>query len=141
MITVFFLIALGILIAGTIVPLAGSIHDQRSVRLFALAATIVASIILAVISLPILLQGQETFISLYQPFDLFSISFVLDRLAAFFIFIIAVVSGCTGIYSIGYIEHMDGGSRRNILCGAANLFILAMVLVVASATTIAFVLF
>ena len=60
---------------------------------------------------------------------------MIDRLAAFFILIIAAVSGCVAIYATGYVEHMHGGSRRHLLCAFANLFILSMVLVVASGTT------
>ena len=42
---------------------------------------------------------------------------------------------------MGYVEHMEGGNRRNLLCGCISLFVLAMALIVASENTISFLLF
>jgi formate hydrogenlyase subunit 3/multisubunit Na+/H+ antiporter MnhD subunit len=88
-----------------------------------------------------LLSGESVFFTLYQPLPLFSLSFVIDRLASFFLLIIAIVSACVALYFTEYIEHMDGQSRRNLLCACTSLFILAMVLIVASANTFSFFLF
>ena len=100
-----------------------------------------ASVILAVLSLFIIITNIPTAFTVYQPFAAFSVSFSLDRLAAFFLLVISVVSACVALYSTGYIEHMNGGNRRNLLCGCINLFVLAMILVVASANTVSFLLF
>ena len=137
----FFLLVLLLLIAGIAVPLAASGQDRRISRTVAHACTIAASAVLAAIALFVLVTSQEISWTAYQPFGFFSIAFVIDRLAAFFLLIIAAVSLCVAIYSGEYVEHLEGGSRRNLLCGGANLFILSMVLVVASANTLSFLFF
>jgi hydrogenase-4 component B len=141
MIVELFVLAILVLFAGTIVPLIAASFDRRSVRTASLSCTIAASILLGVLSLMNLLTGESVLFTLYQPLPVFSFSFVIDRLASFFLLIIAVVSACVALYFTEYIEHMDGQGRRNLLCGSTNLFILAMVLIVASANTISFFLF
>ena len=133
-----FILAVLLLLLGTVIPLAAVGKDRRLIRTSALLCTIAASAILIVLALVVLITSQGFSWTAYQPFELFSIAFVIDRLAAFFLLIIAVVSLCVAIYSGEYIEHLDGGSRRNLLCGCANLFIFSMVLVVASSNTLSF---
>ena len=113
--TLFSLSLLG-LVAGIIVPLLGVGSDSRVARTLGFLCTIGSSVILALIALFILFTGQPVTLTAYQPFPSFSVLFVLDRLAAFFILIIAVVSGCVAVYSAEYAEHLPGGSRRNLLC-------------------------
>jgi hydrogenase-4 component B len=137
----FFLIAVALLSAGFFIPLALYGRDIRAVRTLALSCTIMASVSLGIVSVLILLGGDPlTFISCLQ-FAEFSLSFVIDRLAAFFLLIIAAVSACVALYATEYYEHLGGRSRRNLLAGCSNLFILAMVLVVASANTLSFFFF
>ena len=116
-------------------------RDWRHVRTVVLGSTIIASLLIAVVALSTLISNQVFAFTVYQPFPSVALSFVIDRLAAFFLLIIAIVSGCVAAYSMEYVEHLDGGARRNLLCGCANIFILAMMFVVASATTISFILF
>ncbi|MCX6684998.1 MAG: proton-conducting transporter membrane subunit [Methanoregula sp.] len=141
MIVELFIPAIIVLLAGTIFPILTASLDRRSVRTISLSCTIVGSILLVSLSLLILLYGEPVYFTLFQPLPAFSLSFVIDRLAAFFLLIIAVVSSCVALYFTEYIEHIAGSNRRNLLCGCTNLFILAMVLVVASANTISFFLF
>jgi hydrogenase-4 component B len=141
MIVELFIVAILALLAGTIFPLMAASLDRRFVRTISLSCTIVASILLGILSLVNLLSGESVSFTLYQPIPAFSLSFVIDRLASFFLLMIAVVSACVSLYFTEYIEHMDGESRRNLLCSCTSLFILAMVLIVASANTLAFFLF
>ena len=141
MIVELFCLAILVLLAGTIFPLITASLDRKSVRTISLSCIIVASILLGSLSLMDLLSGESVFFTLYQPIPLFSLSFVIDRLASFFLLIIAIVSACVALYFTEYIEHMDGQSRRNLLCACTSLFILAMVLIVASANTLSFFLF
>ncbi|WP_321507195.1 proton-conducting transporter membrane subunit [uncultured Methanoregula sp.] len=136
-----FIIAVLLLLLGIVIPLATAGKDRRAARTASLLCTIAASILLAILSLFVLITTQGFSWTAYQPSGFFSIAFAIDRLAAFFILIIAVVSLCVAVYSGEYIEHLDGGSRRNLLCGCMNLFILSMVLVVASSNTISFLFF
>jgi len=141
MVPLLFFSALLVLVIGILAPLAAAGRDMRSIRILSLLCTILSSLILAVISLITLLNGDAATISLCQPTPAIGIVFTLDRLAAFFTLLIAGISGCVAVYSVDYFDHLSGNGRRNVLCGAMNLFILAMVLVVASATTVSFVLF
>ncbi len=136
-----FLTAVGLLAAGFIIPLALYGRDLRSVRTLALSCTILASVLLGIASVLILLGGATPAFTAFQPFAVVSLSFVIDRLAAFFLLIIAAVSACVALYATEYCEHLDGGSRRNLFAGCMNLFILAMVLVTTSANTLSFFFF
>jgi len=141
MIVELFVLAILVLFAGAVFPLLAASFDRKSLRMISFSLTIIASILLGCLSLLILLTGESVFFTLYQPLPSFSLSFVIDRLASFFLLIIAVVSACVALYFTEYIEHLSGSARRNLLCGCTNLFILSMVLVVASSNTISFFLF
>ena len=136
-----FVTAVMVLLISAGFALALSGRDLRHVRTVILGSTITASLLLAIVALVTLLSGEIFAFTVYQPFPSLTISFLIDRLAAFFLLIIAIVSGCVAAYSTEYVEHLNGESRRNVLCACTNIFILAMVLVVASATTISFLLF
>ena len=141
MYTELFLLAVTILTAGFFIPVVLCNRDLQIVRTLALSCTILSSVILGLVSVVILLGGDPLAFTASQPFAEFSLSFVIDRLAALFLLIIAAVSACVALYATEYYEHLGGGSRRNLLTGCTNLFILAMVLVVASANTISFFFF
>jgi formate hydrogenlyase subunit 3/multisubunit Na+/H+ antiporter MnhD subunit len=141
MITELLFSGLALLLAGIAIPLIFAGSDRRLARAVSLICTVAASAVLAIISIVTLLSGEVVSWTVYQPVAGFTLTLVIDRLAAFFILIIAAVSGCVAIYATSYVEHMHGGFRRNLLCAFANLFILSMVLVVASGTTLAFFLF
>ncbi|MFA5222686.1 MAG: proton-conducting transporter membrane subunit, partial [Methanoregula sp.] len=141
MIAELFILSLLIFFLGILVPLVTAARDQRVFRTIALGCTIIGSAVLGVLSLIILLTGQIFSLTVFQPFAAFSLSFSVDRLAAFFLLLIAAVSGCVAVYATEYIEHLGGGSRRNLLCGCTNLFILSMLLVVVSANTVSFLFF
>jgi hydrogenase-4 component B len=136
-----FLPALAILFAGFLLPLLFASKDSSLVRSVSLAATILASVFLAALAVPVLLGSGTIAVAAYAPAGLFALGFAIDRLAAFFLLLIAVVSACVALYSIGYVEYLGGGCRRNLLCGCTNLFVFAMVLVVTSADTTSFFLF
>jgi formate hydrogenlyase subunit 3/multisubunit Na+/H+ antiporter MnhD subunit len=141
MIELLFFLVLALFVLGTAVPLIGAGTDRRSVRVFSLACTAAASALLAVFGLAMLLTGTTLAVTAWQAFPGIEISFFIDRLAAFFLLLIGTVAACTAVYATGYTEHMDGGNRRNILCGGMALFVLAMTLVVSSRNTFSFLFF
>jgi formate hydrogenlyase subunit 3/multisubunit Na+/H+ antiporter MnhD subunit len=65
----------------------------------------------------------------------------LDRLAAFFVALIGIVAFCSVIYSFNYIEHGGTEKRRQILTALLPLFILSMIMVVASDNMFGFLFF
>ena len=81
----------------------------RIIRTLSLACTAGASLLLAVLSLIILVTGVPFTPAAWQLFPGFSVEFFIDRLAAFFLFLIGSVSACVAVYTMGYVEHMEGG--------------------------------
>lgn len=136
-----FLLATALIAAGFVIPLLWYSRDTRTIRTISLSCTMVASIVLALVSVAVLLGGNTVAITAFRPHAEFSLAFSIDRLAAFFLLIIAAVSAPVALYASEYYEHLEGRSRRNLLTGCTNLFILAMVLVVAAADTLAFFFF
>ena len=128
-------------LAGTLVSLLGATRDLRIIRILSLACTTGASVLLAVLSLMILVAGVPFTLVAWQLFPGFAVTFFIDRLAAFFLLLIGIVAACVAVYTAGYVEHMEGGNRRNLLCGCISLFVLAMALIVASENTVSFLLF
>ena len=141
MLSLLFYAVIVLFLAGTLVSLLGAARDLRIVRILSLACTTGASILLAALSLFILVTGVPFTPAAWQLFPGFSVEFFIDRLAAFFLILIGMVSACVAVYTAGYVEHMDGGNRRNLLCGCISLFVLSMALIVASKNTISFLLF
>ncbi|MDV2988694.1 MAG: proton-conducting transporter membrane subunit [Dehalogenimonas sp.] len=89
----------------------------------------------------ILAADSSLYLELYQLTPSLTISFHLDRLAAFFILIIALVAVCVAIYSFKYMEHSGTNRQRNFMAAAMASFILAMALTVASANFFSFIFF
>lgn len=136
-----FIIALLVLVTGILFPLATASRNQRIHRTISHGCTVAGSAALALLALLILITGEGLSLTVYQPIAELSLSFSVDRLAAFFLLLIALVSACVALYAAEYVEHLEGGSRRNLLCACTNLFIIAMALVVVSANTVAFLVF
>lgn len=141
MIAGLFIISLSIFVLGIFLPLAGAWQDRRIFRAGSHLCTIAGSVLLGSLSLFLLLTGNGVSWTAYQPVAGFSLSFAIDRLSAFFLLLISVVSACVALYAAEYNEHLEGGLRRNLLSTCTNLFILSMVLVVASANTFSFLFF
>ena len=136
-----FAVAILLFLAATAIAFAGAARDSRFSRTLSLACTAGASALLAVFALLVLVTSTPESLPAWQPFPGTSVTFLVDRLAAFFLVLTGTVSACVAVYCIGYVEEMEGGRRRNLLCGCTALFVLAMALVVASGTAIAFLLF
>ncbi|MFA4837522.1 MAG: proton-conducting transporter membrane subunit [Dehalococcoidia bacterium] len=114
---------------------------KRSARQLALSLTILSSLLLTILSLDIFIHDRTLDIYLYHVAPALEIAFHIDRLAAFFIFIIAAVSIAVALYSVNYVEHIASVPRRNLSVGLMNIFILSMVGVVAAANTFTLLLF
>jgi hydrogenase-4 component B len=71
-------------------------------------------------------------VTAFQLVPQLQFSFIIDRLAALFIFLIAIVSAAVSIYSLKYVEETSSGVRRNLFVPLMVLFILSMVLFTAS---------
>jgi hydrogenase-4 component B len=119
-------------------PLIFPNKKARSISLF-LAA--LASILLIIFSRDPILKNTNIAISLYNVAPGFSLSLMVDRLSAFFVLIVSVVSLSVAIYSFPYIEHMAGSVRKNITVSLMSAFILSMVMTVLSENSFSFIFF
>ena len=139
-----FLFPLGLttFVLAIILPLIGSkINISKIPRQASLVSTIAASIAILVFSLEIVLTGKNYMLFAYQITSSFQFAFLVDRLSGFFLFLISVVSVSVAIYSLQYVEHFAHESRKNLIVSFMNIFIVSMVLVVASSTMFSFLFF
>ncbi|HPM62868.1 MAG TPA: hydrogenase membrane subunit, partial [Methanoregulaceae archaeon] len=79
-----FTAALLFLLAGFLIPLAIR-SDRRILRTISYGCTLFASVFLVMLSLPVLIGSGTIIVPAYVPAGLFSIGFIIDRLAAFFL--------------------------------------------------------
>lgn len=78
-----------------------------------------------------IIAGQGIFFVLETPsFPLFALSFHIDMLAVFFIFVISLIALFCSIYGIGYVKHFYKKYSIGSLGFFYNLFLLGMFLVV-----------
>jgi len=127
---------------AVILSLVGSKLGAGKVsRRVSLVLTVVASIAILIFALEIVLSNKTFSLLAYQITPQFQFSFFVDRLAAFFLALIAVVSVTVAIYSVPYVEHTEHEVRKNLIVSFMNVFIVSMVLVVASFSMFSFLFF
>lgn len=110
-------------------------------RKLSLALAVVSCLALLAFSAIVLYTNETLSILAYSILPPLQFSFFIDRLAAFFILIISIVSLSASIYSIGYIRHYKSHVKKNMLVSLMLAFILSMVLVAASKTMFSFLFF
>jgi hydrogenase-4 component B len=106
--------------------------DSRIVRKASLLAALAACILFIILSLQVFIPNRPLILTGFQIVPQLQFSFLIDRLSAFFIFLISVVSASVVIYSLNYVESASSGVRRNLFVPLTTLFIVAMLLFVAS---------
>jgi hydrogenase-4 component B len=139
-----FLFSIGLvsLFLGVILPLLGLKNSGSKLpRQASFLLVCVGGISLLVFASEILLSGASFSILAYQIVPSFQFSFFVDRLSAFFIILISVVSVAVSIYSVQYVEHMEHDVRKNLVAAFMSLFIFSMVLVIGSETMFSFLFF
>ena len=142
MLEVLFSFGLALFFLAAILPFIGSkLGKNRVPRQASLALTSVASAAILVFALEILFSNQSFSLLAYQITPLFQFSFFVDRLAAFFLALVAVVSVAVAIYSVQYVEHIEHEGRKNLLVTLMNIFIVSMMLVIASFSMFSFLFF
>jgi formate hydrogenlyase subunit 3/multisubunit Na+/H+ antiporter MnhD subunit len=110
-------------------------------RRFSLWATLCASLLFLAFSLGIVLRNTTFTFNLYQLTGTLHLSFAVDRLAAYFMMIISLLSTTVCFYSLGYVEHHGSNTGKNFLVAMMSLFILSMLLLVASDNTFSLLFF
>jgi hydrogenase-4 component B len=141
MFELFFPIGLVIFFVGLVLPLLASKTNSKMPRYVSFCCTVGASITLLIFSFEILFSANTYTALAYQITSTFQFSFLVDRLSAFFLTLVGIVSIAVAIYSIQYVEHNPHKQRRNLIASFMNMFILSMVLVIASFSMFSFLFF
>ena len=142
MLEVLFPLGLATFFLAIILPLIGQkLGNSKVPRQVSLIFTSIASVAILAFALEIILSNKSFSLFAYQITPSFQFSFLVDRLAAFFLALVAVVSVAVAIYSVQYVEHTAHEGRKNLIVSFMNIFILSMVLVIASFTMFSFLFF
>jgi hydrogenase-4 component B len=142
MLEALFSVGLVAFLFATIIPLISQkLPASKAPRQISLILTSIASIAILAFALEIILSNSCYTLLAYQITSTFQFSFLVDRLAAFFFALIAVVSLAVSIYSVQYVEHSKHEGRKNLIVAFMNIFIVSMVLVVASFSMFSFLFF
>ncbi len=136
-----FPLGLAVFVLSAVIPILTIKLKNKTSRLLSLVFGAFGSILLLAFSAEVILLDTSVTAFTYQITPPFQFTFFIDRLAAFFIALISVVSLAVEIYSVSYVEHSHGEGRKNLIVGFMNIFILSMVLVVASSTMFSFLFF
>jgi len=103
--------------------------------------TTIGSALFVALSAHVFIDNRTFTLTLYEIAPQLEFDFLIDRLAALFIFIISAVSVAVALYSIRYVEHLGTLNRRCLSVALMNLFILSMIGVVAASNAFALLLF
>lgn len=132
MLGVLFPLGLVAFFLALILPLISSKLGYGKIsRKASLICTCIGSVAVLAFSIEIILTGKSYSLFAYQITPAFQFSFIVDRLAAFFLILINLVSVSVAVYSVAYVEHSSHEDRKNLIVSFMNMFIASMVLVVA----------
>lgn len=139
--SVLFYLVLFAFVAGALLPLAFRQGKKTSVAAFAPGA--LGSVLTIALAASIAFSG--TTLEMPAPFAAVAPSiefqFYVDGMSAFFMLIIGLVTLAVSIYSIGYSSEYYGKRSVKALGFLFNIFVLSMILVVASDNVFSFLVF
>ena len=142
MFEILFPLGLASFLVAILLPLlASKFTSSKLPRKTSLVFTCVASVAILAFAMEIILSNKSFSLLIYQIIPSFQFSFFVDRLAAFFLTLVTIVSVAVAIYSVSYVEHNEHEGRKNLIVSFMNIFIVSMVLVVASFTMFSFLFF
>jgi hydrogenase-4 component B len=137
-----FSLSLLVFLVAAVLSLLGSKSAYgKQTRQIALILSAVASIAMLAFAAEILLSDGTYSAMVYPITSDFQFTFIVDRLAAFFLSIVTIVSASVSIYSIQYLEHEEHESRKNLIVTLMNFFVFSMLLVIASFSMFSFIFF
>jgi len=114
--------------------------DDKLANLASSFFAILGSLLGIAYSIAAINSDAAIFYEIKSSFPLLSFNFNIDHLAAFFIFIISLISLFCSIYGIGYIKHYYGKYSIGGLGFFYNLFILGMLCVVTASNILFFLM-
>ena len=96
---------------------------------------------LAIVLSLLVFSSENIQITFFNTLQLFDFEIFIDGVAAFFILIIGVVSLAVSVYSLSYSKKLDDKKNNSALGMLFNVFIISMILVVASNNVFFFLIF
>jgi hydrogenase-4 component B len=141
-ITLIFIICIGLYLTGALLSLFTYSNSRLSNRISNTFA-LVSSSILSVLMIYKLILSRD----IYTGFDIktnipfMTLKFNIDNLSAFFILIISIVTVLVSLFSYTYMSHYFFQKNVSVFGCFYNLFIVSMVLLVASNNLLLFLLF
>jgi hydrogenase-4 component B len=124
--------------AITIAALATSSKAKMFFRQTILWLILLANLMFLVFSVITFISGRTFYITPYQLTASLQFDFAVDRLGAFFMGTTSLVAVSVSCYSLRYVEHSGTDAGKNVMAAITSLFILSMLLVIASANTFSF---
>jgi hydrogenase-4 component B len=125
-------------VAGSLLGLFS--RNAKFTKLLTFVPAMIASFFTIIFSICIIGEKPLQLITLnILPF--INLEIFVDGIAAFFLLIIGIVSFAVSFYSIGYSKEYDAKKRTSVFGFLFNIFILSMVLVVASNNSFFFLIF
>jgi hydrogenase-4 component B len=129
---ILFEVGLALCFTAAVLALVLTNRDSRIFRQPALIVTALGSLLLTIFAFQVFIDNKPISLVAFEIVPQLQFSFTFDRLAAIFIFLIAIVSLAVSIYSLKYIEEASSGKRRNLMGPLMVCFILSMLLFVAA---------
>lgn len=109
-------------------------------RFISYASAFIGSLCAAIFSLLLLIEKTNYTVSLITFFNFPILSFSIDALGAFFIFLVSVIGIAVSLFSFSYAEHYEEKYSTWLLGFLYNTFICSMILVLASDSVITFLI-
>lgn len=135
-----FIVLLSIFALGAVCALIFR-NDDKSANLLTTVFSVIGSLFGLLFSGGVLLTQQTFSFSLTNKImPLWSLTYNIDMLSAFFILVISLVALFCSIYGKGYLKHYYGKYNIGNFGFFYNLFILGMLMVVSSANAVLFLL-
>lgn len=136
--TVLFVTTLSLFLFGAFA--AAISQKPRMANMIAHTTSLLGGLTGTITALSVLFGQQTISLTAWNILTDISLSFRVDTLAAFFLFIICVLAVAVSIYSFGYVTEYYQKKNIGILGGGLNLFLLSMVLVVTVDNGLAFLI-
>ena len=133
-----FQISILLFLSGAILGL--SLRNSRFSRHAIFVSPMIGSVFIIMFSLDVL-TGKPFAWTIPNAVPFFNLEIFVDGVASFFLLIIGMVSFAVSVYSIGYSKEYQVKKRTMALGFLFNIFILSMILVVASNNAFFFLLF
>jgi len=115
-------------------------RNSRFTRILTFVPTMIGSFFTVIFSVSVILENPfQLIVPNLLPF--INLEIKVDGIAAFFLLLISIVSFAVSLYSIGYSKEYEAKKRTSVFGFLFNIFILSMILVVASNNSFFFLIF